>query len=170
MFSLFHACHLASCSYRCGATLGGGGGGGEHNLHTLQLRLNSPHVLVGNAMHLPQLGIIMLAALSCAALRKEPVTLTAWQTYLATLRFARSCPSQPALIEEPARFRAVPCWIGEGGGQPGIAGWGRSHIYTAITVSASHTAGAVGMELAAHVGMEPAQPAQSALLEEPTSI
>ena len=127
MFSLFHACHLASCSYRCGATLGGGGGGGEHNLHTLQLRLNSPHVLVGNAMHLPQLGIIMLAALSCAALRKEPVTLTAWQTYLATLRFARSCPSQPALIEEPARFRAVPCWIGEGGGQPGIAGWGRSH-------------------------------------------
>ena len=77
-------------------------------MHTLQLRLNSPHVLVGNAMHLPQLGIIMLAALSCAALRKEPVTLTAWQTYLATLRFARSCPSQPALIEEPARFRAVP--------------------------------------------------------------
>lgn len=120
-------------------------------------------------MHLPQLGIIMLAALSCAALRKEPVTLTAWQTYLATLRFARSCPSQPALIEEPARFRAVPCWIGEGGGAAWDCGMGEEP-YTAITVSASHTAGAVGMELAARVGMEPAQPAQSALLEEPTSI
>ena len=56
-----------------------------------------------------------------------------------------------------------------GGGPAWDCGMGEEPD-TALTVSASLTAGAVGMELAARVGMEPAQPAQSALLEEPTSI